>query len=181
MTTTIKGSPNKGQHSKGSKRWGTPTDYVERARRCMGGIALDPFSEPKFQETVKADRWFGPGSPWSEDGLSPSWLLETCFVNPPGGLVRKAWQKLIREWQEGHVTQAIWVGFNIEQLCILADECVHPTDFLCLYTRSRIPFVRHDGYQGCPSHANYVVGIGVDGTRFQTEFGNLGRIVKGSR
>lgn len=184
-----KAKQNKGQHSKGSKRWGTPEDLVERARRCMGTIDLDPFSEPKFQETVKATRWHGPGSPYSEDGLIPDWAWygvltpepTCCFVNPPGGLVREAWRKLITEHARGYVKQAIWIGFNVEQLCILADEQCHPTEFLCLYNRSRIPFIRHDGYEGSPAHANYIVSIGVTDTDFEREFADLGRIVKGIR
>ena len=164
------------RHSKATPRWGTPTEYVEMARTALGGhIELDPMSEPTFNETVKAERF------WTEqdDGLSQSWHCETMLINPAGGLVIPAWQKVTTGWESGQIKRCIWISFNVDQLNLLADDPWHPLDFSLLLTRKRIEFVRHDGYQGSPAHANYVVGLGVDPWLFELAFEGRGRISHG--
>lgn len=168
------------QHSKATVRWGTPSDIVERARRVLCGIGLDPFSEVGFQNVVRADRWLGPGSPWGHDGFARGWHSDAVFLNPPGGSVVDAWDKLTQEILADNVTRAVWVGFSLEQLAQLAEKQLHPLDFVTVIPRHRIHFTRHDGYDGAPSHSNYITGILVDPEDFAREFGDMGKIVRGS-
>lgn len=164
------------RHSKATPRWGTPTDYVEMARTALGGrIELDPMSEPLFNETVRAERI------WTEqdDCFKQLWRCETMLINPAGGLVVDAWQRLVGDWIDGEVSRAVWIGFSVEQLNLLADHTTHPMDFSFLLTRKRISFVRHDGYQGAPGHANYVVGLGIDRDHFERSFAGRGRFSHG--
>lgn len=168
-------------HSNKTHRWGTPSFIVERCRRVMGGITLDPCSESKFNETIKADQYYS-FLERGEDGLVLPWFGKV-LLNPPGeekgkkrqNYVKRFWDRLLTE----PIEQAIYIGFTMEQLGILADAKAHPTDFSILYARKRIPFDRHDGGGKNPAHANFIVGLNVDHALFTKEFADLGKIQKG--
>lgn len=164
------------RHSKATNRWGTPEEYVYRARKALGGyIGLDPMSEEVFQRTVQAKQYYSK----KDDCFSHQWVSNAVFLNPAGGLVVKAWNYLMREYWAGRTTKCVWVGFSVEQLNLLADEEYHPDDFSKLTCRKRISFVRHDGFEGQPGHANYVVGVGVHKETFESSFAELGRFSHG--
>ncbi len=164
------------QHSKATNRWGTPPTYVERARQALGGaIGLDPMSSSEFNEVVRADCFYTE----ADDCFSHAWKTNTLFLNPAGGTVLRAWRKLTDEYFANNVNKAIWIGFSVEQLSRLADEGYHPLDFSWLLPRKRIPFIRHDGYVGSPSHANYVIGMGMPHNIFIDAFAGLGKIGRG--
>lgn len=168
------------QHLAVTNRWGTPEDIIERARRCMGGITLDPCSEERFNEVVKAEQYYSLLER-GEDGLVLPWHGKV-LLNPPGdtrkgrlGLVRKFWEKMLTE----EIEQCVYIGFSMEQLGQLADASAHPSDFSICYLRQRIHFNRHDNKNGSPSHSNFVAGVSVDHAAFVREFGELGKIQKG--
>jgi hypothetical protein len=164
------------RHSKATPRWGTPADYIAMARVALGGrIELDPMSESTFNETVRAERIYTE----QDDGLVQDWTCETMLLNPAGGLVVPAWQKLTTGWESGQIRRCVWISFNVDQLNLLADDPWHPFDFSLLLPRRRIDFVRHDGYTGAPAHANYVVGLGVDPVLFELAFAGRGRFLHG--
>ncbi len=64
------------------QRWATPWWLIHWIReRTLEPIALDACAE---RETRKADLWYGPGSPWGENGLVGHWPDSgTIWVNPP--------------------------------------------------------------------------------------------------
>lgn len=129
-----------GRHLALSGRRGTPADWVEMSRVALGGrIELDPMSEPVFNQVVRADRYFTE----EDDALEKCWNATTLFLNPHGGLVVEAWRKLNEE-RRNHFISAIWIGFSMEQLNLLADEVDHPMDFSMLVVRSRIDFLTTD-------------------------------------
>lgn len=131
------------QHSSASNEHYTPAEIVERARRVLGEIDLDPATCAKANETVKAARIFDASS----NGFTVNWSGRV-FLNPPGGKCdhngvtlrkhtdpdvkgwfgpdgkkakpissQKAWWfKLAREWYAGNVEAAIFVCFSIELL-----------------------------------------------------------------
>lgn len=215
-----------GRHLAISGRRGTPPDWAEMARCALGGhIELDPMSEPVFNEIIKAERIFTE----KDDCFTLLWRADTLYLNANGGLVAEAWRKLTHEHRRGHVGAAIWMGFSMEQLNLLADELEHPMDFSMLVVRSRIDFlttepmraVKHRmgapgsgepaflilecGHQvdvttkkqakaasvrcsecegtpeplGSPTHANYVVGMGIPADRFEAAFAGRGRFSHG--
>ena len=172
------------KHSKATPRWGTPPAIIDRARIALDGrIELDPMSESCFAATVGAVRY------WTEvaDCFSqPTWECETMLINPAGGLVVPAWQRLVSEFMAGRVGAAIWIGYTSGQLNVLADEQYHPDDFSKLTCRKRIPFVHHDKASGAapdlvdrPAHGNYIVGLGIDPWKFELAFAGLGRFHHG--
>lgn len=126
-----------GRHLAISGRRGTPIDIVERSRRALGGrIELDPMSEPAFNKVVRAERiWTA-----SDDCFKQSWACDTMFLNPHGGLVIQAWRDLCMKYTIGTVRSAIWIGFAVEQLNLLANEEYHPDDFSKLTMRQRLDF-----------------------------------------
>jgi len=126
------------RHSKVSPRWGTDPAYVAMSRVALGGrIELDPMSEPAFNAVVQAERIYTE----QDDGLAHPWIADSLLLNPAGGLVVEAWRKLVTEYNEGRTKRAIWIGFSVEQLNLLADEPVHPFDFSLLLCRQRIDFL----------------------------------------
>lgn len=203
------------RHSKATPRWGTPTDWVAMSRTALGGrIELDPMSEPIFNATVGAERIYTE----QDDGLVQDWTCETMLLNPAGGLVVPAWQKLTTGWRTGAIARCVWIGFSVEQLALLADHDPHPMDFCLLICRNRMDFLTvhprrlvvsvsgsdvtlecghvarlqarkeaaPKSYRcsscvgtpepnGSPSHANYVVGLGVTPAAFTSAFAGRGR------
>lgn len=166
-----------GRHLKLSGRRGTPPEWVEMARSALGGrIELDPMSEPGFNQIVQAERIYTA----DDNCFTKSWACETMLINPHGGLVVDAWVRLTSSFMEGYVKSAIWIGFSVEQLNILADFSPHPDDFSKLTVRRRIDFLDENLKPlGRPTHANYVVGLGIDRDRFERSFSCRGRFSHG--
>lgn len=126
------------RHSKATVRWGTAPDYVEMARVALGGrIELDPMSEAAFNAVVRAERFYTE----QDDCFKQDLTCETSLWNPAGGLVLEAWRALTKAYLDGIIQRAIWIGFSVEQLNLLADEPVHPDDFSKLTCRQRIDFL----------------------------------------
>ncbi len=177
-------------HSKKDPNWCTPPDLLDRIRSCLGTIDLDPFSSEVANKTVQANRFFTA----EQDGFAQPWNAETLCINPPGLQVARAWRKLVQETLAGRAQQTIWIGFSVEQLCLLADPNLpgesdddrlarggwHPADFSMVILRKRISFVKEDGTTGSPSHGNYLVGLSIPHDRFLEYFGSLGRVTAGS-
>lgn len=131
------------RHSSESAEHFTPPDIVERARRVMGGIDLDPASCAEANAWIRAERFFTR----QDDGFTRAWQGRV-FCNPPGGLSddqqrpvkpkcretgscglapghthegveasqKKWWFKLAREFKHGLVPQAVFVCFSVELL-----------------------------------------------------------------
>ena len=139
-------------HSKESPEWHTPQDYVEAARMTMGGIDLDPASCALANETVRAKAYYSE----EDDGLVQPWAGKV-FLNPPGGLVKQFWNKLVDEFKSGSVPEAIWVGYSLQQLQTLqnANE-VTPLDFAICFPKKRMQFVKPGEAKSSPTHANYI-------------------------
>lgn len=112
-------------HLSKSARWGTPQPVIEFARATLGEIDLDPASDARFNERVKAKRFFTE----EDDGLSKLWTGRV-FLNPPGDptgkLIQLFWEKLVDSYVTMRVESAFWVGFSLEQLVSLQKYPVHP-------------------------------------------------------
>ncbi len=121
--------------------YGTPTDWIERCRRVMGGIELDPASCQEANEmVVKAARFFDE----SVDALKQSWQCDSLFLNPPyGPTCAKFASKFRNEWEAGKIRQAIILvnnttetgAFDMFSRCAAAHA----------YPRKRIQFIGVEG------------------------------------
>lgn len=138
--------------SKASPEWFTPGPIVQAACDLMGGIDLDPASCKHANQTIRAKLYYHK----VDDGLAHAWYGRV-FLNPPGGLVRPFWEKLVAHWRAGDVTEAIWIGYSLEQLQTLQRFKDTPLDFPLCFPRKRIAFESpHDGKKKSPTHANYI-------------------------
>jgi|SRR5579862_978476 len=177
---------NAALHSADAPDWQMPAEYVEAARQAMGGIDLDPMTDSEAQARIQATNFYTA----FDDGLSRRWDGRV-FLNPAGGLVNAAWDKLMSSLR---VTAFIWVGFSLEQLQTLqsAKHKTHPLDFyLCIPSR-RIAFIeatarkearraacaRQGGgpfkEKASPSHGNYIAGWGMTDHAFHAAFDQFG-------
>lgn len=146
------------QHSSNTDRWHTPEDLLSCARQVLGGIDLDPCSEPLANERVGAAAYYTQ----EDDGLSLPWKGRV-FVNCPGGRrdgrsnARLWWRKLMHERAEGALAHAIWLSFSLEHLQTTQGETPSILDFPICVPRKRVRFLRPDGTQGpSPSHSNVI-------------------------
>jgi len=98
----MKSSQLKVLTSSNSDEHNTPEYLIEAAREVLGHINLDPMSNHSANKTVKAERYFTK----ENDGLSLAWF-GTVWLNPPFSLIDKAVPKLISEYEEGRVREAV--------------------------------------------------------------------------
>lgn len=63
----------------------TPPYVLEPVRLALGGIALDPCTEP--DNPCDAETFYTV----VDDGLAQSWAFSSIFVNPPYGKAREPW------------------------------------------------------------------------------------------
>lgn len=93
--------------------WYTPTRYINAAREVMGTIHLDPASCKLANTIVQAETFYTK----EENGLLQPWK-GNIWLNPPfgkdysishdgRGRIGRWVEKLVREYQQGNVTQAI--------------------------------------------------------------------------
>lgn len=171
-------------HSAESAEHNTPRAIVEAARRVLGHIDLDPMSNAVAQQTIRATVFYTE----QDDCFVQPWLGRT-FLNPAGGFVREAWQRLMIEYGRGDVPAFIWIGFSLEQLQSLQVEDYDrkrkisdaytgpsPSEFPICIPRGRLRFEDQDGMpQTQPTHANFIAYGGVEIHRFVETFGIFGK------
>lgn len=81
----------------------TPARVLDVVIACLGAIDLDPCSNSHTDPAVPAARHFTI----AEDGLRHPWHGRV-YMNPPYGDAIAGWiEKLAREYEAGHVTEAI--------------------------------------------------------------------------
>lgn len=181
------------RHSAKNPNWMTPKDILDRARRALGGrIALDPFSCALANETVQAERFFSP----ENSAYDQEWVAETAWINHPGQQTKKAWAKTCQELLAGRLKQFVWMGFSVEQLCILSEPnepdepdevrwargLFVPTDFSICLLRKRVAFIdaNDPDRRSAPAHANYLLAGGVEPRLFNASFADLGQCIHGA-
>lgn len=208
-STSSNGTHTRAQLLSNSQEHYTPGDIVARAYALMGGIDLDPASCFIAQRTVQAKQWYGWDGSAMVDGLRRQWY-GSVFLNPPGGhtsdnapelvSVHKSyaaiwWGKLMASYQDGEVSQAVFVGFSLELLrSVQSLPFPHPLTFPTCIPKQRIKFIYpwetvdlrptlttelHTSLQ--PTHANFVTwlppkGVEIDEGHnlFRGHFSSLG-------
>jgi ParB family chromosome partitioning protein len=169
--------------SHASQEWYTPGYILDAARMLLQGIDLDPASCEEANKTVQAKCFFTR----EDDGLSRKWHGRV-FLNPPGpvkgdkstkGIVNRFWEKLVEEWIDDRVTEAVFVCFSIEQLQTLQNTLRSPFNFYICVPKRRIAF---EGAGTSPCHGNAIIWLPGDGSshedRFVKAFGKIGGCMK---
>lgn len=148
------------------QRFLTPPYVLEPIRSLLGGIDLDPCTEP--DNPTGARYFYTP----PQDGCILPWDAFSVFCNPPYGEARGRWVK--RCIEEGRVRKVALLipshtDTRIFQIAMEASTSV-------LFVRSRLKFgvVRDNGRQEAASHGSAIFGFGVD----LTPLSFLGSVLK---
>lgn len=168
------------KHLKTTAEHHTPRAIVEAARRVLGRIDLDPMSNAAAQRIIHATTYYTK----DDDGFLHDWS-GTTFLNPAGGLVKPAWQKLMTAYGQGDVPAFVWIGFSLEQLQTLQRDInpraralypgPTPIEFPICIPYARLAFEDVHGVpQDSPTHANYICYGGPDIAAFVREFSAWG-------
>jgi len=153
----------------GENEWYTPDEYLEAARRVLGGIDLDPASSEIANQRVKAKRFFTI----EDDGLARDWAGKV-WMNPPYSQphIRLFAEKLVDEFQAGRVSEAIALTHNYTDTAwfhIMAQACTA----IC-FTRGRIGFLSPEGKKAAPTQGQAFFYFGTHPDRFADAFAGVG-------
>lgn len=156
----------------GEVEWYTPPDIIERARRAMGGIDLDPASSAKANEVVQAKNFYAE----ADDGLAHDWAGRV-WLNPPfkSPLVRQFIEKLL---DSPSITAAVVVTNNATETR-WGQKLLQAATRVCLPSK-RIRFLRPDGTPGTPLQGQMVCALG-DVPGFDAAFSDLGTLSGGPK
>lgn len=152
--------------------WYTPTEYVEAARRVMGGIDLDPASTTYANETVQAQVFYTK----ADDGLQQRWFGRV-FCNPPYSYpkVEQFTTRLIAEYEAGNIPEAILLVNNSTDTdwfqALLAR-------FPACFTDGRVRFYRDTGEYFGTRQGQAFFYAGPHRERFMAQFARYGVIVE---
>src|SRR5260221_1610734 len=158
-----------------SNEWYTPAEYIEAARRLMGGIDIDPDSCDLANETVKADTIYHI----QDSGLDHDWP-GSVWLKPPYGLTdgesnQSIWtSRLIKQYEEGPTTEAVLLVNSATEA-----KWFQPLyKYLICFTDHRIRFNNSQGESSQPTQGNALVYFGKQRKRFIEQFRRFGRILE---
>lgn len=93
------------------------------------------------------------------------------------------WRKLLREFQEGRVHAAIFLGFSLEilQTTQVEEGILSPLDFSLCIPRTRLDFIRLEEAKiavgGAPPHASFLCYLGAENELFKRVFSRFGKVL----
>lgn len=168
------------QHSSNTPEWYTPPEIVEKVRRVLEGIELDPASCQAAQEVVKADRYF---SKLHNTLASDCHWTGSVFLNPPYGLgdLCGRWiRKALEEFSSGRVTRMItltWANTETkwcQALLRLSSLRCFPAKRIQFWGPSQLASRSPKGSLICLFDRERQMPGWLLDTRFRDEFGDMG-------
>ena len=156
----------------GEMEWYTPELYIEKARRVLGQIDLDPASCDLAQNVVKAKNFFTE----HDNGLVQDWH-GMVWLNPPysGKLVAAFAAKMLEQLECGNVTGAIMLTNSYTETAWW-HNLARPSNAVC-FTRGRIKFISPHNEKCSPTNGQSFFYFGRERERFITEFDAVGTIL----
>jgi hypothetical protein len=148
----------------------TPSNIIEAARTCMGGIDLDPASSALANERVKARMFFDEKA----DGRYAGWCGRVWLNHPFSREWNKVWvSKAIHEYKERRVEALCMICFASTSEAWFRPLLRYPQCFLS----PRTNYLRPDGtiYRGV-TKGSVVTYMGPDLDAFARAFAPLGEI-----
>lgn len=132
----------------------TPSYVLEPIRNLLGGIGLDPCTEPD-NPTGAAKFYHLP-----QDGCALPWDAETVFCNPPYGEARDRWtDRCIAEGEHRKVVLLIPSHTETRTFQRALNGC---SSVLLVKARLRFGVLRENRRQEAASHGSAIFGFGVD-------------------
>ena len=132
----------------------TPSYVLEPLRSILGGIGLDPCTDPD-NPTGAVNFFHLP-----EDGCAKEWIGHSVFCNPPYGEARDRWvEKCIKVGKVKPVILLIPSHTDTRTLQKAMQAC---TSVLFFKGRLKFGLLRDNGRQEAASHGSVAVGFGVD-------------------
>jgi hypothetical protein len=132
----------------------TPSYVLERVRSLLGGIGLDPCTEP--DNPTGAERFYS----LPDDGCELPWDTRTVFCNPPYGAARTRWvERCIAEGRSRKVVLLVPAATDT----LTFQRALGACDAV-IFIRARLRFgvLRENGRQEAASHGSALFGFGVD-------------------
>lgn len=143
----------------------TPAYVLEPVRDLLGGIDLDPCTEP--DNPTGAAQWYS----LPNDGAALPWSGRV-FCNPPYGEVRARWvERCI-----AHDGKAVLLIPAHTETQVFQRALAACTSVLLVKARLRFGVLRENGRQEAASHGSALIGFGVD----LSPLASLGAVLKGA-
>lgn len=158
----------------GENEWYTPAQYIELARRVMGGFDVDPASNPIAQETVRASIYYTEET----NGLDKPWNGRV-WLNPPYAqpAISHFADKIVEEAQSGRCTEAIVLTHNYTDTGWF-QKMARAASAIC-FTRGRIRFESPSGERASPTQGQAFFYFGPNIEAFVSAFdGEVGFVVE---
>jgi len=161
-------------NNSGNNEWYTPQKYIDKAIEVLGKIDLDPASNIKANEVIKAKRIYT----LDDNGLDKKWK-GNIWLNPPyaAELIIKFVDKLVEEYKKGNINQALVLVNNatdtqwFKKLFIISN--------MVCFTEGRIRFWRKEENKiGAPLQGQAIIYIGENEKQFLQSFKQVGQVVK---
>lgn len=132
----------------------TPAYVLEPIRSLLGGIGLDPCTEP--DNPTRAGQFYC----LPQDGCALPWDAESVFCNPPYGEARNRWvEKCI---EVGKSVPVVLLIPSHTETRIFQAALEHAQTVLLCQARLRFGVLRENGRQEAASHGSAIFGFGVD-------------------
>lgn len=132
----------------------TPSYALEPIRELLGGIGLDPCTEP--DNPTRADQFYCLPA----DGATLPWTAESVFCNPPYGEARNRWVK--RCIDEGKSRKVVLLIPSHTETKIFQRALLACNSVVLVNARLRFGVLRENRRQEAASHGSAIFGFGVD-------------------